>query len=96
MKTPPPTVTSAVPTAPKGPRGRFIGLVATGKERYQVVLLETVGDVVVKRVTLMAGRTDMVQGKQVTGDPLPNALLGINVALAKHLREATDLWAVPA
>ena len=93
MKTPP---VSQPPPAPKGHRGRFVGLVATGKERYQVVLLETVGDVVTKREVLSAGRTDMVEGKQVTGDPLPNSMMNLNVAIAKRVREATDLWRVPA
>ena len=93
MKTPP--ATQPQPVAVKGPRGRFVGLVATGKERYQVVLLEMTGDVVTKREVLEAGRTDMVQGKLVTGDPLPNALLGLNTAIAKRVRDASDLWMKP-
>ena len=93
MKMPP--VSQPLPTS-KGPRGRFIGLVATGKERYQVVLLETVGETVTKREVISAGRTDTVGGRPVTGDPLPSAFLQLNVALAKRIREATDLWAEPA
>lgn len=93
MKTPP---ASQPPPIPKGFRGRFVGLVATGKERYQVVLIETAGDVVTKREVLSAGRTDTVQGQMVTGDPLPNALLQLNVGLTKRVREASDLWMEPA
>lgn len=92
MKTPP---VSQPPLVAKGHRGRFVGLVATGKARYQVVLLETVGDVVVRREVLSAGRTDTIQGEQVTGDPLPNALLQLNVGLTKRVREASDLWMKP-
>lgn len=93
MKTPP---VSQPPPAPKGHRGRFIGLVATGKARYQVILLETVGDAIVKREVISAGRTDTMDGKTVTGDPLPNALLMLNTGLTKRIREASDLWMEPA
>ena len=86
---------SQPPPVLKRHRGRFVGLVATGKERYQVVLLETCGDVVTKREVLEAGRTDMMQGVPVTGDPLPNALMQLNVAFTKRLREASDLWMKP-
>lgn len=96
MKTPPSSQPLPLRDTVKGPRGRFVGLVATGKARYQVLLLETVGDVVVKREVIAAGRTDIVQGKEVTGDPLPNALLMLNMALAKRVREASDLWMEPA
>ncbi len=93
MKTPP--VSQPAPV-PKGPRGRFVGLVATGKGRYQVHLIETVGEVVTKREVLSRGRTDTVQGVLVTGDPLPNALLELNVGMTKRVREASDLWMEPA
>lgn len=80
--------------APKagGPRGRFVGLVSTGRERYQVVMLETVGDVVVTRKVVDAGRTDVVQGKFVTGNMLASALAALNVALGRYLRDVSDLW----
>lgn len=83
-----------VPTAvkPVGDRGRFIGLVAVGKERYQVHLIETVGQTVVRREVLYAGRTDTIGGKLVTGDGIAAAFSSLNSALGKHLREASDLW----
>ncbi len=55
-------------------------------------MLETVGDAVVKRTVLNAGRTE----NGVTGDSISNAFAGINVAVTKHIREASDLWMEPA
>jgi len=80
--------------APKhgGNHGRFVGLVATGRERYQVVMLETIGDVIVTRKVLDAGRTDVVGGKHVTGNGLAGALASINVTVGRYLRDVADLW----
>jgi hypothetical protein len=75
-----------------GPRGRFVGLEATGPERYQVVLLETVGGAIVKREVLSAGKLDMVHGRPVTGSSLPVALHALDAAIHRRVREATDLW----
>ena len=77
---------------PVGERGRFVGLVATGKGRYQVHLIETVGQHVVRREVLAAGRLDTVDGKPVQGDTIAAAYMGLNAAVGKHLREASDLW----
>lgn len=77
---------------PVGEKGRFVGLVGVGRERYQVHLLETVGQTVVKRTVLYAGRKDVVGGVEVQGDSLPAALANLNAAMGKHLREASDLW----
>jgi hypothetical protein len=75
-----------------GLKGRFVGVVGVGKERYQTVLIETVGDVVVLREVLFAGRSDVVQGKPVQGDPLASTLSNVNVSIGKHLRDISDLW----
>lgn len=77
---------------PVGERGRFVGLVATGKERYQVHLIETVGQHVVRREVLAAGRLDTVGGKPVQGDTIASAFQSLNAAVGKYLREASDLW----
>lgn len=79
-------------TATKGARGRFVGLVAVAKGHYQVEMLETVGGVVVKREVLAKGRGGVIQGKNVEGAQLPVALAELNVAISKHIREASDLW----
>lgn len=78
---------------PSGPKGRFIGLVGSGHERYQVHLIETVGETVVRREVLYAGRKDMVRGVEVQGEGLAAALASLNAALGKHLRDnVSDLW----
>ena len=87
----PPDMKAKPPTA-GGPRGRFVGLVSAGRERYQVVMLETVGDVVVTRKVVDAGRADVVQGKPVVGNSLASALSSINVAVGRYLRDVSDLW----
>jgi len=81
------------PAAKPGPKGRFLGLVATGRERYQVVMMETVGDQVTKREVLDAGRADVVNGVPLTGNSLHVALAQLNVYLQKRLRDvASELW----
>ena len=80
------------PKLPVGERGRFIGLVATGKERYQVHLLETAGESIVKRTVISEGRSDTVGGKLLRGDSLPVALAAVRAAMSKHLMQASDLW----
>ena len=78
---------------PTGPRGRFVGLVGVGKERYQVHLVETIGEVVVKREVLLAGRRDVVQGVEVQGESLAVALEALKNALTKRIRDtASELW----
>lgn len=75
-----------------GPRGRFLGLVATGKELYQVVMLETEGDRVVKRTPLEAGREETRNGKTVKGVSLAVALSSFTLETSRRIREASDLW----
>jgi len=77
---------------PVGEKGRFVGLVAVGRERYQVHLIETVGQTVVRREVLSAGRGDVVDGKRIQGDTLAAAYSALTAAMGKHLREASDLW----
>lgn len=77
---------------PVGDKGRFIGVVAVGRERYQVHLIETVGTHVVRREVLYAGRMDTVGGKPVQGDTLAATFSNLNAALGKHLRDVSDLW----
>ena len=78
---------------PVGPKGRFVGLVGVGKERYQVHLIETVGQTVVRREVLYAGRKDVINGVEVQGDTLAAALSNLNAAMGKHLRDnVSDLW----
>jgi hypothetical protein len=66
--------------------------VATSPERYQVVLLETVGDVVVKREVLEGGREEMYQGRRVKGASLAVAMSAFNTETSRRIREASDLW----
>lgn len=80
--------------APKGNRGRFVGLVVVAKNHYQVELIETVGQTVVRREVLAEGRGGVLNGKQVPGSTLPVALAELNVALSKHVRE-TSAWVEP-
>lgn len=81
------------PVVPTGPKGRFIGLVGVGHERYQVHLLETVGETVVRREVLYAGRKDIVRGVEVEGEGIAQSLHSLNAALGKHLRDnASELW----
>ena len=75
-----------------GQKGRFVGVVGVGKERYQVHLIETVGETVVRREVLYAGRLDTVQGKPVQGESLASTLSNVNVSVGKHLRDVSDLW----
>lgn len=91
MKKPKPGNTPR-PSTQTGPRGRWVGIVAVAKGRYQIHLLETVGETVVKREVLVAGRKDVVNGREVRGETLAPALAALNVAVARHLREASDLW----
>jgi len=80
------------PQVPSGPKGRFLGLVASGKELYQVVMLETEGDRVVRRVVLEAGREETRGGKTVRGCSLATAMHAYNQEVSKRIREASDLW----
>lgn len=82
------------PVVPVGERGRFIGAVAVGKERYQVHLLELVGDTVVRREVLNAGKVDKLSdGTTVRGDGLAVTLANINTAVSKFLRGGLSmLW----
>lgn len=81
------------PKSPVGERGRFVGLVATGKARYQVHLIETRGSEVVKRTVVAEGRADTVNGVLVRGDSLPVAMATVRAATTKHLLgSASDLW----
>jgi hypothetical protein len=77
---------------PSGPRGRFLGLVSTGKELYQVVMLETEGDRVVKRTVLEAGREETRGGKTARGASLAVALSAFTLETSRRIREASDLW----
>lgn len=77
---------------PKGDKGRFIGLVGTGHERYQVHLIETVGETVVKRTVIAPGRKEMVRGQMVEGETIAVALQSLTIARAKHLSDVSDLW----
>lgn len=79
-------------SAPKGHRGRFVGLVAVAKGHYQVELIETVGGAIVHREVLAKGRGGVYQGKNVEGAQLPVALAELDIAISKRIREATDLW----
>ena len=78
---------------PSGPRGRFVGVVGVGKELYQVHLLETVGEAVVKRTVLAEGRLNKLNGKDVRGEGLAVTRANVNTANGKYLSELTDLWA---
>lgn len=73
-------------------KGRFVGVVGVGHERYQVHLIETVGEKVVRREVLSAGRTEMVKGKMVTGNSLAVTRADLNTAVARKLLDVTDLW----
>lgn len=83
--------------APRGPKGRFIGIVGTGRERYQIHLLETVGDTVVSREILRAGRKDRLKlpsgaEVEVQGDGLAVTRGNFNTEVARHLVDVSDLW----
>lgn len=81
------------PLKPVGEKGRFVGLVGVGRERYQVHLIETVGQTVVRREVLYAGRQDVVGGVPVQGDTLAVSLSNLNAALGRHLRDTvSELW----
>lgn len=75
-----------------GDKGRFIGIVGTGKERYQIHLIETLGEKVVRREILHAGRTELVQGRMTTGDGLAVTRANFNASVAKKLLDISDLW----
>lgn len=65
--------------------GRAILLEGTGKEVYQVFLVETENGVVVSRKPLELGRDGV-------GASLPVAFGAVNQALIGPFREASDLW----
>jgi hypothetical protein len=67
-------------------------LEATGKELYQVVQLDTVGGVTVKRTVLEAGREETRGGKTVNGVSLAVAMHAFGIETSKRIREASDLW----
>ena len=98
MKMPP--ANQVVPTvAKKQPlkgRGRFVGLVATGKERYAPALIETLNGEIVSFEVLGTLKTDTLNGVTVTGESLPNAALVAQIAFQRNLKDkASDLWAKP-
>jgi|GEM_PF-4754551 hypothetical protein len=78
---------------PSGPKGRFLGLVATGKELYQVHLLETVGDRIVTHAVVDKGRENTQDGKTVMGMSLAVAAGQLTIAVSRRLiAEASSLW----
>lgn len=77
---------------PVGLKARFVGLVGAGKERYQVHLIEMVGEKVVKRTILHHGREEKVNGEVVCGDSIAVARSALLSAVGKHLTDVSDLW----
>lgn len=85
--------TDAKMAKPTGPRGRFIGLEATGKELYRVVLFDTVGGVIVNRTILSEGSGRETGGKQVTGNALAAAWMELSIQATRRIKDAaTSLW----
>jgi hypothetical protein len=86
------------PPPPKSPqsappvKGRFIGLEATGKELYRVVMLETVDGKVVRTEVLEPGRPETRDGREIRGASIAVALHAFNLAVSKRLHNASDLW----
>lgn len=73
--------------------GRFVGLVAVGKERYQVQVLDVAGDVITKRETYEAGKDDVVNGVTVAGLSLASAWYAFQQAAGQRLKDrASELW----
>jgi len=86
---------SESPKSPMPPStaGRFVGLVAVGKERYQVHVLEMVGDVIEKREVYEAGKDDIVNGLPVPGLSLASAWYSFQQAAGKSVKDnASSLW----
>lgn len=73
-------------------KGRFVGLVGSGDERYQVHLIETEGDKVTRREVLVEGRIDTIRGSLCQGESLAVAKSAFHVQVGKHLTDVTDLW----
>ena len=87
------SVTPVAPSGPTGPKGRFLGVVATGKELYQVHLLETVDGRIVTREVIDPGRENLQNGKKVSGNSLAVASAALMVAVSRKLiGNASSLW----
>lgn len=96
MKMPPSTQPVPSSKKPLKGRGRFVGLVATGKERYAPALIETLNGEIVSFEVLGTLKTDTLNGVTVTGESLPNAALVAQIAFQRNLKDkASDLWSKP-
>lgn len=89
---------SKVSDAPKSPIpptmfGRFVGLVAVGKERYQIHVLDVLGDVIEKREVYEAGKDDVVNGVTVPGLSLASAWYAFQQAAGRSVKDkASEFW----
>ena len=93
MKMPP--ANQPVPTSkkPLKGRGRFVGLVSTGKERYVPALVETKDGEI---VSIGTPKTDTMNGVTTVGESLANAALTAQIAFQRNLKDkASELWSKP-
>ncbi len=95
MKSPP--VTQPPPEARKEPmakgRGRFVGLLCLGKEKYQPMVIEMLDGVVIRAENLSKPRTDTMNNVTVVGDSLASARMTVTVGIQRHLVDrASELW----
>ena len=96
MKMPP--ANQPVPTSkkPLKGRGRFVGLVSTGKERYVPALVETKDGEIVSIEVIGTPKTDTMNGVTTVGESLANAALTAQIAFQRNLKDkASELWNKP-
>lgn len=80
-----------LPPKKEGVRGRFVGLICPGKEKYQAAMIETL-DGVVTSVTPL-GTPSTTSTNKIVGDSIHVAWMAVQLGMAKWIRDkANDLW----
>lgn len=96
MKMPPANQPPPTSKKPLKGRGRFVGLVSTGKERYVPALIETKDGEIVSLEVIGIPKTDTMDGVTTVGETLSNAALVAQIAFQRNLKDkASELWSKP-
>lgn len=87
----------AKPAAPKKTslkgRGRFVGLLAVGKEKYQAIAIEIVDGEIVSSERLSRPSTSTTNGVTIEGDALASAAMQVAIGMQRYVRDrASELW----
>lgn len=74
-------------------RGRFVGLLAVGKEKYQAIAIELVDGEIVSAERLSRPSTSTTNGVTIEGDALASSAMQVAIGMQRFVRDrASELW----